>query len=141
MRRQLKAMAMSGFLGFAALYGNTVQATPLEQGRQVDIGHTVPSIVVVIQTGGLVGLVWARGSVEEPCSYTEYWYLSSDYIYPGSEGPGETIATTLRPFEIPSEYETPSDFFGFARSLMPVGKRIVMPVFELENCGSDGFEP
>jgi hypothetical protein len=104
------------------------------------VGHTVPSIVVILQSGALVGLAWAQGS-EDPCQYREYWYLSSDYIYPGSEGPGETIETTLRPFEIPSEFETPSDFFGFAQSLLPIGKRIVMPVFELENCGAEGFAP
>ena len=105
------------------------------QARQIDMG-----MASIVQNGTLVALAWVKGT-GDPCRYTEYWFLSPDYIYPASPGPGETITTIQRAVPNAPFFGTPSEFFEFARSILPIGKRIVMPVVELENCGPDGFDP
>ena len=106
---------------------------------QIDIGHTVPSVIGVGQNGKLVGLAWADGGEITPCVYNEYWYLTPAYVYPGSPGVGQSIKTEQRVLRNSPDLETPEQFFNFARVRLGDGKRIVMSVTELEFCGANGF--
>ena len=114
----------------------TQQAT----ARQIDIGHTVPSIVIK-QQGKVVGLAWALGDETIPCEYTEYWFLTPDYIYPGSPDRGQSIRTVLRPLRNSPDFVAADEFYAFAQSRLGVGKRIESLVLEQEFCGADGLEP
>lgn len=112
---------------------------------QTDIGDAVPLTegrwgykpVEVIQYGQRVGLVWVFSS-GNPCQYTEYWYLSAEYVYPNSPGEGQTIDTVIRAIQGDGlVFDTPKSFFQYARTAMPSGKRILAPHYELENCGAN----
>ena len=105
---------------------------------QLDEGHTVPlgfKSVEIYQHGQRVGLAWVYPS-GDPCQYTEYWYLSAQYVYPNSPGEGETIETVIKAIDGDGPaFNTPKAFFQYARSAMPSGKRILAPSYEMENCG------
>lgn len=105
---------------------------------QVDVGFGASGYHVVYQNYQSVGFIWVK-KTDDPCRYTEYWYLSPDYVYPGSPGPGETIQTVIQFDASVPEFKTPKQFFRYARSILPLGKRIITPVYELGNCGPDGF--
>lgn len=93
--------------------------------------------VEVIQHGQRVGLVWVFSS-GNPCQYTEYWYLSAQYVYPNSPGEGQVIDTVIRAIQDDGlAFDTPRSFFQYARAAMPTGKRILAPHYELENCGAN----
>ena len=132
------AAALGTFVGAVSLWAGYGQA-------QLDVGHAVPGVKNVIgvqQSGKLVGFAWTQGDEEvDPCSYTEHWYLSADYVYPGSPGLGQRIRTVLRVWRNAPDVETSVDFFNFAEQRLGVGKRIEMMVFEEEPCGAHGFEP
>ena len=119
------------------VFWGTVQAQLLAPGQpeQLDVGHTVPGIVK--QGGEGVGLAWAQGT-DDPCIYTEFWYLTPKYVYPGSDS-DPRIRTVLRLMENTPIIDSPKDFFRFARSFLGTGKRIKMKVREREFCGADGF--
>lgn len=86
----------------------------------------------VIQQDLPVGMVWVAGS-ESPCRYTEYWFLGPDYVYPGT--PRIYAELLVKPDESGISFETPQEFFDFARAVFPGGKRVISEVVELENCG------
>lgn len=109
---------------------------------QLDEGHTSPvslgdwghKPVGIFQYGQLVGQVWVAGTAD-PCQYTEHWYLSPAYVYPNSPGEGEIIETTIRALEDAPAFATWDEWKVYAAAIMPGGKRILVPVLELERCG------
>ncbi len=92
----------------------------------------------IIQQGQQVGLIWVP-QVTNPCKYTEYWYLSPEYVYPNSEGAGQSMDTLLRPIQGAPTFSTNTAFFRYAKTQLPGGKRLVVSAAELEHCGPDGL--
>jgi len=92
----------------------------------------------IIQQGQQVGLIWVPQATN-PCKYTEYWYLAPQYVYPNSEGAGQTIETLLLPVPGAPTFNSNSGFFRYAKSQLPGGKRLVVSTSELEHCGADGL--
>ena len=113
---------------------------------QAEIDHGAVSVTIdgrwghkpvgIFQYGQLVGQAWVSGTAD-PCQYTEHWHLSPSYVYPNSPGEGEIIETTIRALEDAPAFATAADFNVHASSIMPGGKRILVPVLELERCGPD----
>ena len=116
--------------------------TTLTAQAQLDVGHTIPTTfsdwghkpVGIFQYDQLVGQAWVSGTAD-PCQYTEHWYLSPSYVYPNSPGAGEIIETTIRALQDVPAFATADNFNVHASSIMPGGKRILVPVLELERCG------
>ena len=118
----------------AGVFSGAVQALPLDT-RQPEQLTPLHEGVVVKQGGEAVGLAWARGT-DDPCVYTEFWYLTPGYEYP-APGSGRTVLRVMKNTPI---IETRRQFFRFARSFLGQGKRIKMKVKEKEFCGADGFK-
>lgn len=111
---------------------------------ELDVGDAVAGFngrwghkpVGVFQYGQLVGQAWVSGTAD-PCQYTEHWYISASYVYPNSPGEGEIVETVIRALPDSPAFATADDFNAHASTIMPGGKRILVPVLELERCGPD----
>ena len=90
---------------------------------------------VIAQQDAEVGFVWVEGT-NDPCRYTEYWFLGPAYVYPNT--PGVYAELNVRPDGNGLEFDTPREFFDYARSVFPGGKRVIADVTELEHCGPGG---
>ena len=88
----------------------------------------------IFQNGTVTGYVWV-GEISDPCQYTEYWYLGPEYVYPNAPVNGQFAEVLLRPDESGLAFSNPRDFFHYAQDMLPGGKRLVSPVFEMEKCG------
>ncbi len=137
----MKNLNATVILAFTLLCG---LLTPLASFAQLAEGHTVWAVisrpVAVYQNDILVAQIWVSPHAKDSCTYNEFWYLSLEYIYPNSQGIGQSIETVIVAIPDSPSFKTARKFYHHARDLMPGGKRIVTSVVELEYCGPNNFE-
>jgi len=124
-------LSRSAFLGLLLLGVSVIYAGVGVRDVSAQLGDGIQGIY---QRHELVGLVWVPPKSDR-CNYVEHWYLAPDYVYPNSPGAGMFIDTTLKSAALSLQFEDAAEFYGYARELLPGGKRVVVFAAELDHCG------
>ncbi len=85
----------------------------------------------ISQDHRVVGVLWVPDRLPGACQYQEHWYLFSDYLYPGSDQPIETVLRS----EPETRFETLDQFLAAMSDEHPGGRHITTVAIEhREDC-------
>ena len=97
-----------------------------------------PGTITIIQNGKTVGKVFVPIRDANTCTYAEYWFLYSTYVYPSkSNGASVTLSHVNEP------YTNLTNFVAVQRKIDAAGKLVTTAVTEESGkCGAtQGAEP